>query len=182
MPDATPPPEGPTTAFVRGQGYWKTHSDYGPATPPDDTWEQVAPSGEDSPFFDSGMSWHEMMWAPPKKGSAYIILAHKYMPAWLNREAGAPINLALKQALLDAETFFAEHTPDEKLDKDARKAAIHLAGLLNNFNDGVVGAPVCGGDTEEDPNEEEEDGEIGTLAADGSRVLFGTVLLPLVEN
>lgn len=179
LAEGAPPP---ATACVRGQGYWKTHSDYGPATPPDDTWDLITPAGEDSPFFGSGLTWHAMMWAPPKKGSAYIILAHKYIPARLNIAAGAPVNPALEAALADAEAFFDAHAPDEKLDKEVRKAALHLAGLLDNFNDGVVGAPACGGSDPDDPSEEEEDAAIGALAADGSRVLFGTVLLPVVEN
>lgn len=180
LADSTPPP---ATACVRGQGYWKTHSDYGPATPPDDTWDDAfLPEGEDTLFFESGLSWIDMMWEPPKQGSAYIILAHKYIPAQLNIAAGAPTNPALDAALVQAEEFFGTHAPDEHLDKDVRKATIHLAGLLNNYNDGVVIAPVCGDDAGDDPNEDEENSEIGVYAADGSRVLFGTVLLPLVES
>lgn len=43
------------------QGYWKTHSKYGPA-PYDDTWALV---GEDTPFFQSRLSWYQVLWTPP---------------------------------------------------------------------------------------------------------------------
>ncbi|GEM_PF-1213503 len=63
------------------QGYWKTHSAYGPA-PYDETWAMV---GEDTPFFISGLTWHEILWTPPKGGNAYIQLAHQWIAAYLNQ-------------------------------------------------------------------------------------------------
>ena len=65
------------------QGYWKTHSDKGPA-PYDATWAFL-PDGADTPFFDLGQSWYQVFWTPPKGGNANFILAHQYMAAYLNQ-------------------------------------------------------------------------------------------------
>ena len=47
-------------------GYWKTHSEYGPA-PYDDTWA-LMPAGADTPFFGTGVSYYEMLWTEPQGG------------------------------------------------------------------------------------------------------------------
>lgn len=56
-------------------GYWKTHSEHGPA-PYDDTWAEL-PAGADTAFFLSGQSWDEVLWTAPK-GNAYHILGRAY--------------------------------------------------------------------------------------------------------
>ena len=60
-------------------GYWKTHSEYGPA-PYDDTWAML-PNGADTIFYLSGQSYYDVLWTPPQGGNAYYILAHAYIAA-----------------------------------------------------------------------------------------------------
>jgi hypothetical protein len=63
-------------------GYWKTHSQYGPA-PYDDTWALI---GEETFFYQSGKTWYEVLWTPPPKGNsgAYYVLARAYIATQLN--------------------------------------------------------------------------------------------------
>jgi hypothetical protein len=81
-------------------GYWKTHSDNGPA-PYDDTWALI---GEDTAFFMSGTTWYGALWTPPA-GNAYWILAHAYIAAVLNDLNGADTS-AITTELAEAKTLF----------------------------------------------------------------------------
>ena len=64
------------------QGYWKTHSKYGPASH-DITWDSI---GEDTKFFLSEKTYYESIWTSPKDGNAYYQLAHQYIAATLNQK------------------------------------------------------------------------------------------------
>jgi hypothetical protein len=121
------------------QGYWKTHSDYGPA-PYDDTW--LAVGGPDAPFFSSGQSYYQVMWTPPQ-GNAYYNLAHQYIAAELNKAAGASFDDA--QAAFDAATLlFQTYTPDEvAADKKLRKDFVPLTATLDDYNNGLIGPGHC---------------------------------------
>ncbi|WP_170233691.1 hypothetical protein [Ornithinimicrobium humiphilum] len=58
------------TGCTLTQGYWKTHSEKGPA-PYDETWAML-PNGADTTFFLSGKSWHEVFNTPPA-GNSYLL-------------------------------------------------------------------------------------------------------------
>ncbi len=125
-------------------GYWKTHSEYGPA-PYDDNWAQLA-DGADTPFFGSGQSYYEVLWTPAQ-GNAYYILARAYIAAELNGLNGADTTdvveeLAAAQALLEA------YTPEEVADLKgkARKQWIELAQTLDDYNNGIIGPGHCSED------------------------------------
>ena len=120
------------------QGYWKTHSIYGPA-PYDDTWAKI---GEDTPFFISGKTWFEVLITPPAGGNAYYILAPQYIAARLNIENGADAS-AIGVALDWAYDFFSNYMPDDELDKDVRDEAIYYASILDQYNNGVIGPGKC---------------------------------------
>lgn len=68
-------------------GYWKTHSEYGPA-PYDATWSQLG-SGANTPFFLSGQTYYEILWNGSVGGNAYYILAQAYIGAEMNFLNGA---------------------------------------------------------------------------------------------
>jgi hypothetical protein len=132
------------------QGYWKTHSERGPA-PYDDTWnllpgtDGVAGAGNDgagTTFFAAGAGWHGVFWTPPA-GNAYYNLAHQYMAARLNLLNGAspPVNVAVALAWADA--FFPGKSPATKLTTAQRSAALANAALLAQFNEGAVGPGHC---------------------------------------
>ena len=120
------------------QGYWKTHSKYGPA-PYDDTWALI---GEDTKFFSSGLSWYQVLWTPPAKGNVYFILAHQYIAAKLNILNGAD-GSAVSSYLAWAESFFNTYTPSSTLPKAVRNEAANVASWLDQYNNGLIGPGHC---------------------------------------
>jgi hypothetical protein len=125
-------------------GYWKTHSDNGPA-PYDDTWALL---GENTPFFSSGQSYYEVLWTNPQ-GNAYYILAHAYIAAELNQLNGSSIPADVLSAYDAATVLFQTYTPDEvaglkgKDGKDLRAQFIDLAYTLDEYNNGLLGPGHC---------------------------------------
>jgi hypothetical protein len=123
------------------QGYWKTHSRYGPA-PYDAAWMLV---GEDTPFFLSGRSWYSVLWTPPAGGQVYYILAHAYAAARLNVLDGASTTPAVDAALAQAEMFFSSYTPAQAamLSKTMRARYLAVAETLTHYNEGLIGPGHC---------------------------------------
>jgi hypothetical protein len=128
------------------QGYWKTHSTYGPAKKADETWEKLD-DGPDTDFFSSGQSYFEVLWTAPR-GNAYYNLAHQYIAAELNKLAGA--NFAGAQEAFDAATaLFETYTPAEIADMKGRNASairgefVALAAILDDYNNGLLGTAHC---------------------------------------
>jgi hypothetical protein len=122
-------------------GYWKTHSNHGPA-PEDDAWFNLGLAGADTTFFLSGKTYYQVLWTPPQ-GNAYYILAHAYIAAKLNILDGASSTPAVDAAITAAETFFNSKTPTTTLTKAQRNAAIALATTLDNYNNGLIGPGHC---------------------------------------
>ncbi|MDX1775705.1 MAG: proprotein convertase P-domain-containing protein [Desulfobulbales bacterium] len=127
-------------------GYWKTHSEYGPA-PYDDTWAQLA-NGADTVFFLSGLSYYEVLLTPPSGGNAYYILAHQYIAAMMNFLKGADPS-AVQTAFDEATALFNAYTPDEiaaakgKNGKELRQQFTSLAAILDDYNNGYIGPGHC---------------------------------------
>ena len=128
-------------------GYWKTHSQEGPA-PYDDTWALLNPAQEDFEFFLSGQTYYEVLWTAPQGGNAYYILAHAYIAAELNFLNGADPSAA--QAAFDAATaLFETYTPAEiagmkgKSGNELRQQFIGLAYILDQYNNGYIGPGHC---------------------------------------
>jgi hypothetical protein len=122
-------------------GYWKTHSEFGPA-PYDDTWAQLS-SGANTPFFLSGQSWYEVLWTPPIGGDAYYILAHAFIATQLNIMNGAAVIPEVSEAISWAETFFNSFSPSFILPKALSNQAKSYAKTLDNYNNGLIGPGHC---------------------------------------
>ncbi|MER3418426.1 MAG: hypothetical protein C4343_04850, partial [Chloroflexota bacterium] len=136
------------TGCTLTQGYWKTHSVYGPAKPSDPTWNLLpGAQGANTPFFTSGQTWYQVFWTNPKGGSAYYILAHQYMAAKLNILAGAASTPQVDATIAWAETFFGTYGPNSTLSKAVRQQAIAAAGLLGSYNEGTIGPGHCSEDS-----------------------------------
>jgi hypothetical protein len=134
-----PCPQGCTLT----QGYWKTHSEFGPA-PEDLNWENLPGGlGADTEFFLSGQTWYEVFWTAPRKGNAYYILAHQYEAAVLNILNGASSTTEVDAAIAWAEAFFGSHAPTDQLSKAERAAVIQNAGILGSYNEGDIGPGHC---------------------------------------
>jgi hypothetical protein len=129
------------------QGYWKTHSAAGPA-PYDAGWEEL-PGGQGhlTVFFGTSKTWLEVFNAPVR-GAAGVSLAHQYMAAKLNvlNAGGATIPQDVLDALAAAETWFGVKPWTQvsaKLPKPESNTVNALASLLDDFNNGVIGAGHC---------------------------------------
>jgi hypothetical protein len=133
----------PPTGCTLTQGYWKTHSEKGPA-PYDNTWAQL-PNGASTTFYLSGATWYAVFQTAPK-GNAYYNLAHQFMAARLNGLAGANQS-AVTQQLASAATLFAAYTPAQigalKGDDPLRAQFIALASSLNQYNNGLLYPAHC---------------------------------------
>ena len=135
-------PCGPNCTL--GQGYWKNHSEQGPAKY-DETWAYL-PDGGDTPFFDSGLSWLETMRTPPKGGNAFFILARQYAAAWLNGLRGADVSAVATEIQRAAELLDQyDGNPDgmDLIAGDVRKEFIQIAETLDDFNSGRLGPGKC---------------------------------------
>jgi hypothetical protein len=121
------------------QGYWKTHSQLGPA-PYDPAWLNLGSAQEQTTFFLSGKTWYQVFWTAPA-GNAYYILAHQYMAAKLNVLDGASAS-AVTAVLASTETLFNTYTPAQVT--NANKAQFtSLAATLDSYNNGLIGPGHC---------------------------------------
>ncbi|MDX1450621.1 MAG: hypothetical protein R3246_16350, partial [Acidimicrobiia bacterium] len=125
------------------QGYWKTHSDLGPA-PYDDNWANL-PNGAATEFFDTGHSWYEVFWTPPKGGNPFYILAHQYQAAYLNMLNGSSVPGDVAIALSEAATLLDANDSPPKINKKSSDGedALALAGILAAYNEGLIGPGHC---------------------------------------
>ncbi len=130
------------------QGYWKTHSKYGPA-PSDPDWYNLGDAdgdgiseGPDETFFLSGMTWYKVFWTAPK-GNAYFILADQYMAAKLNIAGGTFAPTSVTDAITWAETQFFNLYGPSNWPSSLRTAAINAATTLGSYNTGAIGPGHC---------------------------------------
>ncbi|MCK5851115.1 MAG: hypothetical protein KAH23_09390 [Kiritimatiellae bacterium] len=126
LPAPDSPPEGCTYTI----GYWKNH--------PYD-W----PSGDLSIY-----TVHEAMmflWTPPKKGNAYIILAHQYIGAELNVMNGTSVPDEVLEVWFDAQEILEQYQNQGTISKKSpdRDLAIDLASILDDYNNGIIGPGHC---------------------------------------
>jgi hypothetical protein len=139
--DVTVPCEGGCTLTP---GYWKTHSEYGPA-PYDDTLALLS-DGADTPFLGTGSTYYEVLNTPPTGGNAYLILAHAYIAAELNVLNGASIPPDVLASWNQATTLLETYETDvdiPKREKADRAFAISLATILDDYNNGLTGPGHC---------------------------------------
>jgi hypothetical protein len=124
------------------QGYWKTHSEYGPA-PYDDTWAQL-PDGADTPFFLSGKTYYQVLRTSPG-GNPYYILAKQYIAAKLNQLNGASTTPEVTNAVNYAYRLFNRYTPAQvgAFTGASRIAVTNAAEVLDEYNNGGTGPGHC---------------------------------------
>ena len=136
-------PCGPNCTL--SQGYWKTHSEYGPAAKYDAAWG-LLPGGADQPFFDSGFTWLTIMQTPPKGGNAYIILGRQYVAAWLNGLRGAHVGDAaddIQRAIELLDEYDGDPSDPAAVSGGVRAEFLQIADRLDAFNNGMTGPGSC---------------------------------------
>ena len=119
------------------QGYWKTHSKYGPAKPADPTWNLIGGGkGPDTVFFSpkNKQTWITVF-NTPVKGDPYYQLAYQYMAARLNILKGAFAPKTVTDALSTAEGIFTTYGPGQ-IPSNKKAQVTNLASLLDRYNNG----------------------------------------------
>ena len=117
---------------TRTLGYWKTHSAHADA-PRNIPW----PISEETLLCDA--TWFDILNTKPR-GDAWIILAHQWIAAMLNEASGASTD-DLGDALDEAGDLLSGNC--DGLDGEDRDRALELAGLLDDYNNGVIGPGHC---------------------------------------
>lgn len=132
------------TGCTLTQGYWKTHSSYGPA-PYDDTWA-LLPNGANTLLFDTGKSWYTVFRTPPA-GNAFYNLAHQYMAAVLNQLNGATVPPAVQTVMNQAAALLNSYDGNpnamSKITGGVKAQFLSAASALDNYNNGNLGVPHC---------------------------------------
>lgn len=131
------------------QGYWKTHSSYGPA-PEDLGWLAGSENMADWNYRGSGYTFYQVLNTPPKGGNAWFILAAQHIAAQLTWDSGRVSFLpgGVYDAWFAAEQLLAAHPPTEigklKGNDPLRQQFLSLASTLAYLNEGnVPGYPHC---------------------------------------
>lgn len=122
------------------QGYWKTHSERGPA-PYDATWALLGAGGAATPFFRSGKTYYEVLWTAPR-GNPYYTLAHPYIAAVLSGLGGANKS-AIVNEMQQATMLFSRYRPEDLTTKSLRQTFYSLATTLDSYNNGHIGPGHC---------------------------------------
>jgi hypothetical protein len=100
--------------------------------------------GADTPFFETGLSYYEILHTPPKGGNAYLILAHQYIAAELNMLNGADAS-AVSDEYETAGEILDQYDGDMSIPKRSsdRTEAVQLYGSLDAYNNGYIGPGHC---------------------------------------
>ena len=124
-------------------GYWKTHSEYGPA-PYDDTWAML-PNGADTPFFGTGKTYYQILQTTSAGGNKYIGLAHQYIAAELSVLSGASMPPEVQAGWFEAQALLIKYEGIQNFPRRSadRRRAVQLATLLDQYNKGEIGPGHC---------------------------------------
>lgn len=127
-----PPPCEQDMGCTLTQGYWGTHSNYGPAAY-DPNWATI---GEDTSFFLSGTTWYGAITTVPK-GNGYWILSNQYVAAILNQNNGAYVPSGVQDILDAATAWFAGAVPDNCSAGGSCGLQKDWAAVLDTYNNGI---------------------------------------------
>lgn len=152
--EAPPPPPPPGDGCTLTQGYWKNHSENGPA-PYDATWNElpgadgIPNSGNDgssTAFFTTGQTWYQIFHTNASGGNKYISLAHQWMAATLNGLADADLSEVATE-MADGEALLAAHAANwnnpRGYSRAIRDQMNAIAGVLDDYNNGEIGPGHC---------------------------------------
>ena len=120
------------TGCTRTQGYWKSK--------PGVVWP--APYSRTAMFFSSGLTWQQILDTPPKGGNGYLILAHQYIAAVLNRASDASAPSGVQSVIDSARTYFQGGSTPGSCGGSDCETQKSWAGILDTYNNGQYpGAP-----------------------------------------
>ncbi|HET6681960.1 MAG TPA: hypothetical protein VFG84_12220 [Gemmatimonadaceae bacterium] len=121
-------------------GYWKTHAE---------DWDEDADANTASfltttTFYNSGLTYLEIMNTPPQGGNAYIQLAHQFIAASLNVGVPTGTTTEVDDALLAADAYFAAAAAGTPAPSGALRTQVQgWASTLASYNEGDIGPGHC---------------------------------------
>lgn len=135
----------------KGKGYWKTHSEYGPAAY-DEAWGELD-SGADTPLMETGSTYLAVL-DMSSGGNIYIKLAQEYIVAELNSLAGYELTDEEIQAWDEAGALLADYEEEMAIgvDSEDHETAVELRDVLKDFND-------CEDDEDDEEDDDEDEGD-----------------------
>jgi hypothetical protein len=128
-------------------GYWKTHSEFGPA-PEDTAWYNLPGGlGPNTLLYETGQTYYEVLWTKPQ-GNAYYILAHQFIAVRVNKYAGAIVEPSI---VLDAynhahellDMYDGNPYPMSDITGAVRSDFTNTADILDDYNMGLIGPGHC---------------------------------------
>ena len=128
------------------QGYWKTHSQEGPAPYDSEGWGALGDFDADGSSEEEGeilaynITWYTAFHTAPKKGNVWYQLAHQWMAAYLNIANGADSPSEVDSAIADGLTWLKANDPATN---PKSSQAGTWAGILADFNEGSIGPGHC---------------------------------------
>lgn len=126
----TPPSCTPTCGCTLTQGYWRTHPE---------AWPAGGPQPGDL-FFNSGLTYLEIMLATEAGGNAYVKLAHQYIAAVLNVANGACEPQSVVELIAESTGFFSGFPLGSSFCSSSLSGCplqVTWAGLLDTYNSGT---------------------------------------------
>jgi hypothetical protein len=145
---------------VRGKGYWKTHSELGPA-PLDSAWFELENASQ-TEFFTTDKTYMDFL-VSSSGNNAYSKLAQQYIIAELNVFAGVEIPGDVLAAWTSAGELLAANADDQSFSNEEEILSKELREVLNEFNSGDLSVTSCDDDVEDEEEEEEEEEEEDSL-------------------
>jgi len=126
-------------------GYWKSHSELGPA-PYDDAWAGL-PNGASTTFFLSGTTYYGVLVSP--NTGIYWPLASQYAAAKLNQLNGATMPPNVLGAFNATTNMLQNNTPAQMNSWTGirRFLVLSLTGIMRNYNMGLTGPGSCDEDS-----------------------------------
>jgi hypothetical protein len=123
----------PNGTCFKVPGYWRKHSEFGPASY-DPTWSKLASGASTQfPFVRKPVTYHNVLWLNAS-GDPYWSLAQLYIAIQLNVLSGKTLPASINQAWSDSGKLLAKYSSGSIPNKSTDRAkASSLAGVLWKF-------------------------------------------------
>lgn len=138
----TPPACTRACGCTLTQGYWGNHNNDVCTTDPNSPLCVIWPGSHlpDDPFFNSGLTWLQILNTSDAGGNAYINLAHQYIAAVLNVANGACEPDSVKQLIDESTGFFQAFALGSSFCSSSASGCplqVTWAGILADYNQGT---------------------------------------------
>lgn len=134
------------------RGYWRSRTQYGPQ-PFDPAWNNIRgldvdgqpTTGADVEFFDTGLSYYEIIWPKPDLLDFYAMLSGEYIAAELNQLNGAEMPIRVRAAFDRARDLLIKYQYTRTFIIRSRDFYVVLQSikLLSAYNNGRIGPGLC---------------------------------------